>query len=150
MTGNAAMRSGQERLLIIGTGMAAGRVAEEITVRAPGRYAITMFGAEQHTIYNRILLSDVLAAAKSPESIFLYSTEWFESRAVKLVAGTRIEKIDRARKVVIRSDGREEGYDKLIIATGSLPLIPPIENINIAGFFVFRTIEDCQLIASYA
>jgi nitrite reductase (NADH) large subunit len=130
--------------------MAAGRAVEEITARAPGRYDITMFGAEPHTIYNRILLSDVLAAAKSPESIFLYSTEWFESRAVKLVAGTKIEKIDRARKVVVRSDGREEGYDKLIIATGSLPLIPPIDNINIAGFFVFRTIEDCQLIASYA
>jgi nitrite reductase [NAD(P)H] large subunit len=144
------MRSGQERLLVIGTGMAAGRVVEEITTLAPGKYDITMFGAEPHTIYNRILLSDVLAAAKSPESIFLYSTEWFERRAVKLVAGTRIEKIDRSRKLVMRADGREEDYDKLIIATGSLPLIPPIENINIAGFFLFRTIEDCQLIASYA
>ena len=132
------MRSGQERLLVIGTGMAAGRVVEEITALAPGKYDITMFGAEPHTIYNRILLSDVLAASKSPESIFLYSTEWFESRAVKLVAGTRIEKIDRSRKVVRRADGREENYDKLIIATGSLPLIPPIENINIAGFFLFR------------
>jgi len=144
------MQSGQEKLLVIGTGMAAGRVVEEITARAPGRYDIAMFGAEPHTIYNRILLSDVLAAAKSPESIFLYSTEWFEKRAVKLVAGTKIETIDRARKVVMRSDGGEENYDKLIIATGSLPLIPPIENINIAGFFVFRTIEDCQRIAAYA
>ncbi|MBV8772930.1 MAG: NAD(P)/FAD-dependent oxidoreductase [Deltaproteobacteria bacterium] len=144
------MRSGQERLLVIGTGMAAGRVVEEITARAPRRYEITMFGAEPHTIYNRILLSDVLAAAKSPESIFLYSTEWFESRAVKLIAGTKIGKIDRERKVIVRSDGFEENYDKLIIATGSLPLIPPIDNINISGFFVFRTIDDCQLIASYA
>jgi nitrite reductase (NADH) large subunit len=144
------MRSGQERLLVVGTGMAAGRVVEEITARAPDRYDITMFGAEPHTIYNRILLSDVLAAAKSPESIFLYSTEWFESRAVELVTGTKIEQIDRARKVLVRSDGLEENYDKLIIATGSLPLIPPIDNINIAGFFVFRTIGDCQLIAKYA
>jgi nitrite reductase (NADH) large subunit len=143
-------RSGQERLLVIGTGMAAGRVVEEITARAPSRYNITMFGSEPHTIYNRILLSDVLAASKSPESIFLYSSEWFERHAVKLVTRTRIETIDRVRKIIVRSDGLQEEYDKLIIATGSLPLVPPIDNINIAGFFVFRTIEDCQLIASYA
>jgi nitrite reductase (NADH) large subunit len=130
--------------------MAAGRVIEEITQRAPDRFDITMFGAEPHTVYNRILLSDVLAGVKSPEGIFLYTTEWFESRAVNLIAGVKIEKIDRERKVLIDTAGREEAYDKLIIATGSLPLVPPIENLNVQGFFVFRTITDCQLIASYA
>jgi nitrite reductase (NADH) large subunit len=144
------MAAERERLLVIGTGMAAGRAVEEITARAAGKYDITMFGAEPHTIYNRILLSEVLAAAKSPESIFLYSSEWFESRGVNLVTGTKIERIDRARRVIVHSGGREEAYDKLIIATGSLPLIPAIDNIEIAGLFVFRTIEDCQFIASYA
>src|SRR5215471_18539770 len=98
---NATMTAEQERLLVIGTGMAAGRAVEEITARAAGKYDITMFGAEPHTIYNRILLSEVLAAAQSPESIFLYSTDWFESRAVKLVTGTKIETIDRARKMIV-------------------------------------------------
>ena len=143
-------QAAKERLLVIGTGMAAGRAIEEITQRAPHRFDITMFGAEPHTIYNRILLSDVLAGAKSPEGIFLYTTEWFESRGVKLLTGLKIEQIDRARKVVIDAAGRAEHYDKLIIATGSLPLVPPIENLNIPGFFVFRTITDCQLIAAYA
>jgi nitrite reductase (NADH) large subunit len=150
MTGNPTMQIEKTRLLVIGTGMAAGRAIEEITQRASGRFDITMFGAEPHTVYNRILLSDVLAGSKSPEGIFLYTTEWFESRGVKLVAGVKIEKIDRARKVVIDAAGCEERYDKLIIATGSLPLVPPIENLNLPGFFVFRTITDCQLIAGYA
>jgi nitrite reductase (NADH) large subunit len=144
------MQAEKERLLVIGTGMAAGRAIDEITQRAPDRFAITMFGAEPHTIYNRILLSDVLAGSKSPEGIFLYTTEWFERRGVELITGRKIEQIDRARKVVIDGAGRAEPYDKLIIATGSLPLVPPIENINIPGFFVFRTIADCQLIAGYA
>jgi nitrite reductase (NADH) large subunit len=144
------MQAEKPRLLVIGTGMAAGRAIDEITQRAPDRFDITMFGAEPHTIYNRILLSDVLAGSKSPEGIFLYTSDWFESRGVKLIAGLKIEKIDRARKVVIDSSGREERYERLIIATGSLPLVPPIENVNVPGFFVFRTIAGCQLIAGYA
>jgi nitrite reductase (NADH) large subunit len=144
------MHRGKEQLLVVGTGMAAGRVVEEITQRTPDRFAITMYGAELHTIYNRILLSDVLAGTKSPEGIFLYTSEWFESRGVNLIAGTKIEQLDRARKIVIDAAGREQRYDKLIIATGSLPLVPPIENLNQPGFFVFRTIADCQLIANYA
>jgi nitrite reductase (NADH) large subunit len=87
---------------------------------------------------------------KARKVFFLYSAEWFESRAIKLAAGAKINRVDRACKVIVVADGREEQYDKLIIATGSLPLVPPIDNLNIAGFFVFRTIEDCQLIASYA
>jgi len=130
--------------------MAAGRAIEEITRRAPDRFDITMFGAEPHTIYNRILLSDVLAGSKSPEGIFLYTSAWFESRGANLIAGRKIAQIDRARKIVIDGAGCEERYDQLIIATGSLPLVPPIENLNLPGFFVFRTIADCQLIAGYA
>jgi nitrite reductase (NADH) large subunit len=138
------------RLLVIGTGMAAGRAIEEITQRAPGHFAIKMFGAEPYTVYNRILLSEVLAGSKSPESIFLYSREWFEGRGVELTAGVKIETINRTRKIVIDNRGRDEAYDKLIIATGSLPLVPAIENISLEGFFVFRTIDDCRLIAAYA
>src|SRR5216684_3515864 len=150
MTGNPMMQMGKPRLLVIGTGMAAGRAIEEITRRAPDRFDITMFGAEPHTIYNRILLSDVLAGSKSPEGIFLYTSAWFESRGANLIAGRKIAQIDRARKIVIDGAGCEERYDQLIIATGSLPLVPPIENLNLPGFFVFRTIADCQLIAGYA
>jgi nitrite reductase (NADH) large subunit len=142
--------NGKEKLVVVGTGMAAGRAVEEITARSPGRFEIAMFGAEPHTIYNRILLSEVLAGVKSPEGVFLYTADWFGKRGIELVSGARVERIDRERKLV-GFDGRAQtAYDKLIIATGSLPMVPPIENVSTPGVFVFRTINDCQLIASYA
>ncbi len=144
------INGGKEKLVVIGTGMAAGRAVEEITNRAPGRFEIAMYGAEPHTIYNRILLSEVLAGTKSPESVFLYSTQWFERRGVTLASGARVEAIDRAQKTIALEGGGQASYNKLIIATGSLPMVPPIENINTPGVFVFRTINDCQLIAAYA
>jgi nitrite reductase (NADH) large subunit len=137
-------------LVVIGTGMAGGRVVEEIVARDQSRFEITIFGAEPYTVYNRILLSDVLAGARSPEGVFLYSTEWFQERGVELITRARVEMIDRERKLLRLADGRERSYDKLVIATGSLPLVPEIENVNSPGVFVFRTIEDCQLISSYA
>jgi nitrite reductase (NADH) large subunit len=144
------MRDEKPRLVVIGTGMSAGRAIEEITQRAQGLFKIKMFGAEPYAVYNRILLSEVLAGSKNAEDIFLYGSKWWKERGVELVAGTNIERIDRSRKIVIDEMGREEPYDKLIIATGSVPLVPPIENQNLPGFFVFRTIADCQLIAAYA
>ena len=140
----------KERLVVIGSGMAGGRVVEEIVARDRSRFEITIFGSEPYTVYNRILLSDVLAGSKSPEGVFLYSTEWFQSHGVELVTGARVETIEREQKLLHLANGRIQSYDKLIIATGSLPLVPAIDNVNTPGVFVFRTIEDCQLISSYA
>lgn len=144
------MNGAKEKLVVIGTGMAAGRALEEIVARAPGRFEITMFGAEPYTIYNRILLSDVLAGTKNAEAVFLYSPDWFSEHSIRLVADAKVERLDRERRVVRLPDGREERYDKAIVATGSLPMVPPIDNVNTPGVFVFRTIADCQLIAAYA
>jgi nitrite reductase (NADH) large subunit len=148
--GGKRMEDSKEKLIVIGTGMAAGRAVEEITARAPERFEITMFGAEPHMIYNRILLSEVLAGTKSPEGVFLYSADWFDKHGVSLISGARVEWIDRERKLVGVEGGVTAAYDKLIIATGSLPMVPQIENVSTPGVFVFRTINDCQLIASYA
>ena len=96
------------------------------------------------------LLSDVLAGTKSAEAVFLYGPDWFSERSIRLVADAKVELLDRERRVVRLRDGREERYDKAIVATGSLPMVPPIDNVNTPGVFVFRTIADCQLIAAYA
>src|SRR5579885_1132532 len=148
--GISTLDRSKEKLVVVGGGMAGGRVVEEIVARENSRFDVTIIGAEPYTVYNRILLSDVLAGSKSPEGVFLYSTEWFQSRAVRLITGVKVESIHRDRKVVRLAGGEERPYDKLIIATGSLPLVPEIENVNTPGVFVFRTIEDCQLISSYA
>jgi nitrite reductase (NADH) large subunit len=148
--GNSMTTMRKEKLVVVGTGMAAGRAVEEIVAREPGRFEITMFGAEPHTIYNRILLSEVLAGTKSPEGVFLYSTDWFDKNEIRLVGGAKVEAIDREHKTICCGDGAGTAYDKLIIATGSLPMVPAIENVSMPGVFVFRTINDCQLIAAYA
>ncbi len=144
------MRETAERLVVIGGGMASARAVEEIEARAPGRFAITIFAAEPYPVYNRVMLSEVLAGTKSPEAIFLNSPSWFEERGIQFISGAKVEEIDCGRKRVRAHGGAEAGYDRLIIATGSLPLVPEITNVATPGVFVFRTIEDCRLIASYA
>ncbi len=153
------MVGSRESLVVVGNGMAGARVVEEILARAPDRFAITMFGDEPRGNYNRIHLSGVLGGFKSADEITLNSLDWYERHGIRLFAGVRAERIDRAAKSV---DGRPTAgppiphsalhthYDKLIIATGSRPFVPPMEGADKPGVFVFRTIDDCDAIARWA
>ncbi|PQV65005.1 nitrite reductase [NAD(P)H], large subunit [Abditibacterium utsteinense] len=146
----------KEHLVVIGNGMAGARTVEEIVRRAPDKFRISMFGDEPHGNYNRILLSDVLGGAQQPEDIFLHPLDWYRSRGITLHAGVRARHINRARREVVGDGGVVETYDKLIIATGSRPLMPPVEGLlnpegeRKAGIFVMRTLDDCAAIAGYA
>ncbi|GIX07618.1 MAG: nitrite reductase [NAD(P)H] [Candidatus Poribacteria bacterium] len=140
----------KERLVIVGNGMAGGRLVEEILQRDPDRFAITVFGAEPYGNYNRILLSNVLNGTQRPEEIFLNPLSWYREHGVALHAGVRVTKVDRTRKVVRGENGIEVPYDRLVLATGSSPFVPPLEGREREGVFVFRTLDDCEAIASYA
>src|SRR4051795_10601993 len=138
-------------LVVVGTGMAGACVVEEVLARAPDHFHIRMFGAEPHGTYNRILLSSVLGGFKDPEQLWLNPLEWYESRRVVVHAGVKVESIDRVNRVVIGAGGKVvEPYDYLVLATGSRPFVPPLEGSNKKGVFVFRTLEDCAAIGSYA
>jgi nitrite reductase (NADH) large subunit len=138
-------------LLVLGTGMAAARVVEGVLERDPDRYDIRMFGAEPNGTYNRILLSTVLAGRTDPERLWLNPLSWYEERGVRVHSGVRAEKIDRSQRVVVGGGGKVvEPYDRLIFATGSRPFVPPLENARLPGVFVFRTLDDCANIATYA
>jgi nitrite reductase (NADH) large subunit len=146
-----------ERLVVIGNGMAGARTVEEILERGGGqRFAITMFGEEPYGNYNRILLSNVLSGAEEESGIFLNSLTWYEDNDIALRAGVRVERIDRFAKVVHALDGTVTPYDKLIIATGSRPFIPPIDGMHDPkrgyhqGVFTFRTIDDTRAMVRYA
>lgn len=148
--------TGRERLVVVGNGMAGARTVEEILMRGGGdRFRITVFGDEPHGSYNRILLSAVLAGHEHAENIVTHPFEWYADRDVTLHAGVRVLAIDRvARRVLDDRDGRTP-FDKLIVATGSRPFVPPIAGLGDAraprpGVFVFRTIEDCRAIAGWA
>jgi nitrite reductase (NADH) large subunit len=138
-------------MVVVGTGMAGAKVVEDVVTREPDRFDIRMFGAEPHGTYNRILLSSVLGGFKDVGQLWLKPMEWYDEHGVVVHAGVRAEHIDRQRRVVIGGSGKvEEPYDALVLATGSRPFVPPMEGARQRGVFVFRTLEDCEQIASYA
>lgn len=146
------IRSIKQKLVILGNGMAGARVAEEILKRDPERrlFEITIIGGEPHGNYNRILLSNVLNGTQSEQEITINALEWYKDNEITLLAGVPAIGIRRDRRTVMMLDARQIPYDKLIIATGSRPFVPPIPGTDLYGVFVFRTLEDCTSIAKWA
>ena len=107
------------RLVMVGNGMAGVRTIEELLKIAPDHYDITIFGAEPHPNYNRILLSPVLAGEMGIQDIILNDHDWYVQHGIRLHLGKTVRKIDRVRRMVIAEDGTEEAYDRLLLATGS-------------------------------
>ena len=137
----------KERLVVIGNGMAGARFVEETVARGGAEmYDIVMFGEEPHGNYNRILLSSVLAGHHQPEDTFINGLSWYEEKGIKLYSGVKASWIDRMGQAVYAAGGISEPYDKLVIATGSTPYIPPIDNMYDEdgflrpGVFSFRTL----------
>ena len=130
------------KLVMVGNGMAGVRTLEELLKIAPDRYDITVFGAEPQPNYNRILLSPVLAGEQEFDSIILNGYDWYSDNGVTLKAGTRITRIDRIRRTVIAEDGSVTPYDRLLLATGSDPFLPPLPGIKLPGVLSYRDIAD--------
>lgn len=132
------------KLVMIGNGMAGVRTLEELLKLAPDLYDITVFGAEPHPNYNRILLSPVLAGEQTFEEIVLNDLNWYADNGIKLLLGRKVVRIDRKKRLVIADDGSEAEYDRLLIATGSNPFILPIPGKDLAGVIGYRDIADTQ------
>jgi nitrite reductase (NADH) large subunit len=147
----------KQKLVVIGNGMAGARAVEEILARGGAdQFQITMFGDEPYGNYNRILLSDVLNGSHDASEIFLNPLSWYGENGVKLHAGVRVSKILRHSRQVIGEGDIVEEYDRLIIATGSLPFIPQMAGLKLPdgtdkpGVFVFRNLDDTRRITEYA
>jgi nitrite reductase (NADH) large subunit len=132
------------RLVVVGNGMAGMRALEECLARAADRYEITVIGAEPHPNYNRILLSSVLAGDKTLDEIVINGPRWYAERGVRLMLGTRAVAIDRAARQVMLDDGSAVPYDKLLLATGSKPMVPPIPGLGLPNVRAFRDIADVE------
>ncbi|HWI85885.1 MAG TPA: nitrite reductase large subunit NirB [Sphingomonas sp.] len=130
------------RLVVIGNGMAGCRAVEELLERDPGRYRVTIFGAEPHVNYNRIMLSPVLAGEKTFEQIVINDRAWYDDNGIELVAGDPVIAIDRTARTVTARSGRVVNYDKLLIATGSDPFIIPVPGKDLPGVISFRDMSD--------
>ncbi|CAI8826558.1 nitrite reductase (NADH) large subunit [Pseudomonas sp. IT-P12] len=138
------------KLVMIGNGMAGVRTLEELLKLSDELYDITVFGAEPHANYNRILLSPVLAGEQSFEDIVLNDLNWYQDHGIKLLLNRKVVQIDRIKRRVIAEDGTEAEYDRLLIATGSTPFILPIPGNTLHGVIGYRDIADTRLMIDTA
>lgn len=134
----------RQKLVVIGNGMAGMRTVQELLAIAPGLYDITVFGAEPHPHYNRILLSPVLAGERSLQDIVLNDWDWYREQGITLHAGRTVTQVDRARRIVRADDGTEAAYDRLLLATGSQPVVLPVPGAGLRGVLAHRDIADTE------
>jgi len=133
-----------EKLVIVGNGMAPGRMLEHLLDKAPGRYEVTIFNAEPRVNYDRIMLSPVLSGEKDYEQIIIHGDGWYIKNGITLYKGHKIVAIDRAAKTITSDKGVTAAYDKLVIATGSVPFILPVPGNNLPGVLSYRDLDDVQ------
>ncbi len=138
------------KLVMIGNGMAGVRTLEELLKVAPDLYDITVFGAEPHPNYNRILLSPVLAGEQSIDEIVLNPFEWYADNHITLHAGKRVVSVDRVKRIVHAEDGTQELYDRLLICTGSNPFMLPVPGKDLEGVMAYRDIADTEAMIAAA
>lgn len=137
-----------EPLVIIGNGMAAARLAEELAKRALGRYAIAVIGDEPRLAYNRVLLSSVLAGEVTSQDIELRPSDWWRDHGVTVRYGCAATAVDTIAREITLANGKRVGYSRLVFATGSNALRLNIPGADLAGVHTFRDSHDVdQLIA---
>ncbi|APX25276.1 assimilatory nitrite reductase (NAD(P)H) large subunit precursor [Salipiger profundus] len=135
------MKDMKQKLVIIGAGMASGRVIEHLAETAPDAYEITLFNAEPRGNYNRIMLSPVLSGEKTYEEIVTHDAAFYEAAGVTCRFGEKVSGIDRDAKVVHGENG-PVSYDKLVIGTGSVPFMIPLPGHDLDGVIAYRDLED--------
>lgn len=151
VTGSAAGRRARRRtrLLVVGHGMAADRLLDELAVReALGGFDVTVVGEEPQAAYNRTLLTHVLTGS-DPFDLATQVPQWYPDHGIRLVPGRWVQRLDTAARRAVIGDGRTIGYDVAVLATGSRPSVPPVggwrgpADPSVTGVHTFRTMEDC-------
>lgn len=150
MNSSAALNVVKPSLVIIGNGMATGRLLDEIIKRTPEKFMITVIGKEPYGSYNRIMLSAVLAGDTTVEGIMQKPPQWYKENNVNFISGTPVVGIDKTTKMVTLASSMQIQYDELIIATGSRTATIPAENQALTGIFNFRDIDDTNKIQAFA
>ncbi len=141
--------SSQKTVVVIGNGMVGHRFCERLVEFDEDRaYRIVTFCEEPRPAYDRVNLTKYFEHRK-PEKLALATLDWYAEKGITLFLGDRATEIDRERKVVRSAQGREISYDAIVLATGSAPFVPALPGVEKKGVFVYRTIEDLELIIDY-
>ncbi|MGZ8137142.1 MAG: NAD(P)/FAD-dependent oxidoreductase [Methylococcaceae bacterium] len=142
----------KQRLVVIGNGMAGMKTVEELLAADADKYQITVFGAEPYGNYNRIMLSSVLCGEKTMEDIVINDRQWYADHGISLHTGEdkAVTRIERGVQKVYTRDGTVAAYDRLLIATGSRAVIPPIPGHDLDGVISFRDIVDVNKMLAYS
>src|SRR4051795_5336210 len=139
-----------EPLVIVGNGMAAARLVEELAKTALGRYAIAVIGDEPRLAYNRVLLSSVLSGETASHDIELKPAKWWRDCGVTLKYGCVATEIDVGRRELKLANEESIAFSKLVLATGSTPLRLNISGADLAGVHTFRDSRDVDLLLTLA
>lgn len=134
--------------IIIGNGVAGITAASELARRQAGE--IIVYSQEPYHYYFRPRLPFFIAGETSLEELFVHPPSWYEKRGIRVHLNTRVDRILPDRKRIVLHDGTEIAYDRLLLATGSRPFIPPVEGSDGEGIFTLRTLEDAIAIREYA
>lgn len=126
-----------ERLVVVGNGMVSLRFLERLCEHAPGRYDVTVIGQEASPAYNRVLLSALLAGDVDMDGCRLREAGWYEGQTIRLKTGAPVDAIDRGARTVTVA-GETIPYDKLVLATGSVPIMLPKPGMDLPGVMAFR------------
>ncbi len=138
-----------QKLVVVGNGMVGHHFVEQMVEAKAAGWQITVLGAEPRPAYDRVHLSEVFAG-KEPNELALATREYYANAGVTAIFGDAVTAIDRAQKKVVTAGGREFSYDKLILATGSYPFVPPVPGSDHKLCFVYRTIDDLGAIKAAA
>lgn len=130
-------------LIVIGAGMASGRMLEHLFETQPGAWNVTLFNAEPRGNYNRLMLSPVLSGDKTYAEIVTHDADWYETHGVTCRFGEKVLQIDREAQVVVGENGAVP-YDRLVIATGSNPFMIPLPGHDLEGVIPYRDLDDTQ------
>ncbi|MCC9166372.1 nitrite reductase large subunit NirB [Pontibacter harenae] len=141
-------QQGSPRVVVIGNGMVGYKFCEKLIAKSTS-FNITVFGEEPRAAYDRVHLSEYFNG-KSAEDLTMASENWYRENGIDLYLGNAVLEIDRASKTIHSRKGLKLAYDYLVLATGSSAFVPDIPGVEKDGVFVYRTIEDLELIQGYA
>jgi ferredoxin-nitrate reductase len=144
--GRSRLSAPRARTLVVGGGMAGLAVVEQLLAHGAGSGTLTIVGAEEDLPYDRIKLSQALAGEVSPADLVLRDASWFAARGVELKSGSRVADLGLAEQRAELSDGTTIEYDRVVLATGSRPALPPIRGLHRRGVHPFRSLSDVSRI----